>query len=341
MAALAGDCAECVMRLPISVAWCSLMAVTAFGQHYPFLLVPNSPHGIYAMMQDSKSRLWLGTIDDVYCFDGTNFYSIRQYGYPKETTVGFAEDDAGGIWIATQGTDVGGGSRSGGVYRYQSGRVERILTGDSMSIVRISPEMMLASMGIEADGRPTYGDVYIFRKVDDQWVSERVLDKSASHMTVDHRGWILFPCPGGWCEFNSAQLSSRPAFGAPLQMTRHAGDPLAEKVLRDQFGCVWVRAEIRASYQCPTDENPVQLPSTISKEDSSAHLVQTLICTTIFYGHGLGLFGRVDRVGQFTIVVAIWMLQLVVSPVWLKCFFFGPVEWMWRSRTYLQWEPFL
>jgi hypothetical protein len=329
------------MRLPISVAWCSLMAVTAFGQHYPFLLVPNSPHGIYAMMQDSKSRLWLGTIDDVYCFDGTNFYSIRQYGYPKETTVGFAEDDAGGIWIATQGTDVGGGSRSGGVYRYQSGRVERILTGDSMSIVRISPEMMLASMGIEADGRPTYGDVYIFRKVDDQWVSERVLDKSASHMTVDHRGWILFPCPGGWCEFNSAQLSSRPAFGALLQMTRHAGDPLAEKVLRDQFGCVWVRAEIRASYQCPTDENPVQLPSTISKEDSSAHLVQTLICTTIFYGHGLGLFGRVDRVGQFTIVVAIWMLQLVVSPVWLKCFFFGPVEWMWRSRTYLQWEPFL
>jgi len=71
------------------------------------------------------------------------------------------------------------------------------------------------------------------------------------------------------------------------------------------------------------------------------YIVQTLICTTIFYGHGLGLFGRVDRVGQFTIVVAIWMLQLVVSPVWLKCFFFGPVEWMWRSRTYLQWEPFL
>jgi uncharacterized protein len=51
-----------------------------------------------------------------------------------------------------------------------------------------------------------------------------------------------------------------------------------------------------------------------------------VICTTIFYGHGFGLFGKVERVSQFAIVLAIWSVQLVVSPVWLKYFFFGPLE---------------
>jgi uncharacterized protein len=64
-----------------------------------------------------------------------------------------------------------------------------------------------------------------------------------------------------------------------------------------------------------------------------------MICTTIFYGHGFGLFGKVERIGQFAIVLAVWTLQLVISPIWLQHFLFGPLEWLWRSLTYLQWEP--
>jgi uncharacterized protein len=69
------------------------------------------------------------------------------------------------------------------------------------------------------------------------------------------------------------------------------------------------------------------------------YIMHTIICTTIFYGDGFGLFGKVERVWQFAIVVAIWTLQLIVSPVWLKHFLFGPLEWLWRCLTYLQWEP--
>jgi uncharacterized protein len=67
--------------------------------------------------------------------------------------------------------------------------------------------------------------------------------------------------------------------------------------------------------------------------------MHTIICTTIFYGHGFALFGKVERVWQFAIVVAIWALQLIVSPIWLRHFLFGPLEWLWRYLTYLQWEP--
>jgi uncharacterized protein len=67
------------------------------------------------------------------------------------------------------------------------------------------------------------------------------------------------------------------------------------------------------------------------------YLVQTFICTTLFYGHGFGLFGSVPRIGQLGIVAAIWALQLSVSPIWLRYFHLGPFEWLWRSLTY--WEP--
>ncbi len=70
------------------------------------------------------------------------------------------------------------------------------------------------------------------------------------------------------------------------------------------------------------------------------YILDTLICTSIFYGFGLGLFGKVDRVQQIETVLAIWVLQLVISPLWLRYFRFGPFEWLWRSLTYWQRQPF-
>jgi uncharacterized protein len=64
------------------------------------------------------------------------------------------------------------------------------------------------------------------------------------------------------------------------------------------------------------------------------YLMQSLICTTIFYGHGFGLFGHVERVGQLGIVFAVWAFQLIVSPIWLRYFQYGPAEWLWRALTY-------
>lgn len=69
------------------------------------------------------------------------------------------------------------------------------------------------------------------------------------------------------------------------------------------------------------------------------YLLQSLICTTLFYGHGFGLFGKVQRWQQVLITVAIWTILLVVSPLWLRRFRFGPVEWLWRTLTYKKAQP--
>ena len=79
--------------------------------------------------------------------------------------------------------------------------------------------------------------------------------------------------------------------------------------------------------------------SAVGRTALSNYLLQTVLCTTLFYGHGFGLFGSVERTGQAAIVLAVWIVQLIASSWWIKRFRYGPMEWVWRSLTYWQLQP--
>ncbi len=64
------------------------------------------------------------------------------------------------------------------------------------------------------------------------------------------------------------------------------------------------------------------------------YLLQSLICTTIFYGYGLGLYGHVERAALQLFTLGVWVIQLLWSKWWLERFHMGPFEWCWRSLTY-------
>lgn len=64
------------------------------------------------------------------------------------------------------------------------------------------------------------------------------------------------------------------------------------------------------------------------------YLAQSLICSTIFYGYGFGLYGSVGVVGGIALTVVIYLLIVLWSGWWLRRFRFGPMEWLWRSLTY-------
>jgi uncharacterized protein len=66
----------------------------------------------------------------------------------------------------------------------------------------------------------------------------------------------------------------------------------------------------------------------------SNYLFQTLVCTTIFYGHGLGWFGHLERWELVLVVLTVWSLQVLLTLAWLRRFPQGPFEWLWRSLTY-------
>lgn len=69
------------------------------------------------------------------------------------------------------------------------------------------------------------------------------------------------------------------------------------------------------------------------------YLSQSVICMFLFTGAGLALYGQLERHELYYVVAAIWILQLICSPLWLRRFRFGPAEWLWRSLTYWQKQP--
>jgi uncharacterized protein len=64
------------------------------------------------------------------------------------------------------------------------------------------------------------------------------------------------------------------------------------------------------------------------------YLVQSIIFGWIFYGYGLGLFGRVGVVTALGIGVCVYVAQVMISAQWLRYYRFGPIEWLWRSLMY-------
>lgn len=76
--------------------------------------------------------------------------------------------------------------------------------------------------------------------------------------------------------------------------------------------------------------------SYMGKISMSNYLLQSIVSTLIFYQYGLGLYGKVSMVSGTLLAIALFSLQAAASVFWLNRFSFGPIEWLWRSFTYLQ-----
>jgi uncharacterized protein len=70
------------------------------------------------------------------------------------------------------------------------------------------------------------------------------------------------------------------------------------------------------------------------------YIMHSVICTLIFFGYGLNQYAEWEFYQLYFLVLAIWAFQLVTSPLWLRAFLYGPLEWLWRTLTYWRWQPF-
>jgi uncharacterized protein len=66
----------------------------------------------------------------------------------------------------------------------------------------------------------------------------------------------------------------------------------------------------------------------------SNYLLQSVVCTTLYYSFGFGLYGRVNPLLGLVPTIAIYSVQVVLSVWWLRHFATGPMEWLWRRLTY-------
>ncbi|WP_342599763.1 DUF418 domain-containing protein [Psychrobacillus sp. FSL H8-0483] len=76
----------------------------------------------------------------------------------------------------------------------------------------------------------------------------------------------------------------------------------------------------------------------VGKLSLTNYIMQTVICTTIFYGYGLGLFGELGMLNSIILGLVIFALQCVCSTLYLKMFRRGPLEHILRIGTNFSWN---
>jgi uncharacterized protein len=64
------------------------------------------------------------------------------------------------------------------------------------------------------------------------------------------------------------------------------------------------------------------------------YIMHTLICITLSYGFGFGMWWHTGAARAMEIAVVIIIFQMIVSGLWLSQFRYGPMEWVWRRLTY-------
>jgi uncharacterized protein len=71
----------------------------------------------------------------------------------------------------------------------------------------------------------------------------------------------------------------------------------------------------------------------------SNYLLTSILCQFLFLWGPWKLYGKLEYYQYNYVVLVVWMINLVGSTLWLRAFRFGPMEWVWRSLTYLKFQP--
>ena len=93
------------------------------------------------------------------------------------------------------------------------------------------------------------------------------------------------------------------------------------------------------SFQTAVGKKILSVLAPVGKMAFSNYIMQSLIGNFVFLGAGLGYMGQVGPVYYTLFGIGVFIIQIILSTIWLKYFNYGPLEWLWRSATYKKWQP--
>jgi uncharacterized protein len=86
--------------------------------------------------------------------------------------------------------------------------------------------------------------------------------------------------------------------------------------------------------QRPTARRRLTIVAAVGRMPLTAYIAQSIICTFVFYGWGLGWAGKVHSAGCVAFAFVVFAFEVAGCHLWLRWFHFGPLEWIWRALVY-------
>ncbi|MFQ3543828.1 DUF418 domain-containing protein [Halobacillus rhizosphaerae] len=121
------------------------------------------------------------------------------------------------------------------------------------------------------------------------------------------------------------------------------GNPSWFSILQDGVGgsasAVFYVLSITLLFQTRKGSQSLNGLTWVGRMSLSNYILQSLFSFLLFYSVGLGWYGEVSPFLSFLIVLCFYGLQVYVSKLWLAKYKYGPLEWVWRSLTYMRKQP--
>ena len=93
------------------------------------------------------------------------------------------------------------------------------------------------------------------------------------------------------------------------------------------------------SFQTVVGKKILSVLAPVGKMAFSNYITQSLVGNFVFLGAGIGLMRTIGPFYYTVFGIGFFIIQIIISTIWLKYFNYGPLEWLWRSATYRKWQP--
>jgi uncharacterized protein len=126
---------------------------------------------------------------------------------------------------------------------------------------------------------------------------------------------------------------------SPYWFEKNAGIEYVQDSIGGPASALFYAISITLFVNTKTGKNMLRPFRYIGRMSLSNYLFQSIVCTLLFYNYGFGLYGKVSPFIGFLIVIVIYIIQIILSKLWLSHYRIGPAEWVWRSLTYGYVQP--
>jgi uncharacterized protein len=105
------------------------------------------------------------------------------------------------------------------------------------------------------------------------------------------------------------------------------------------FFTIFLAAGFVYLYELPKKQKLLSWFAPYGRMALTNYVFQSLIGTFLFFNWGMGYIGKLRNIELLLVGLIILAAQMIISHYWLKKFRYGPLEWAWRSLTYMEIQP--
>jgi uncharacterized protein len=117
-------------------------------------------------------------------------------------------------------------------------------------------------------------------------------------------------------------------------MRLYVADNLVSSYCNVAQAAVWVGV-LTLLFRWAKARSVLELLAPYGRMSLTCYVTQGIIGIPLFYGYGFALYRSLGSFYSVLVGAAIFAIQCVAAHLWLNCFHYGPLEWLWRSCTFL------